>query len=149
MIRASTSRMRKLAAMAALLIMAGCAHQRGQVPISAQDAQDARLMAATITTFLTQRFPPAATTLSLQQTQREKRAIPVENELLDALRAAGFAIAQPGAEHAVSVNYGVRALNGGVVVIIRTPGQEAAQWFGRTSQGLEPGSFLSIRDVTQ
>ena len=141
------SRMRNLAMLLALLMLvSGCASRPGVASVgSEQAAHDATLLSQAITEFVVPRYPPAASTLAVTEDRAAKAPSALEDRVLQDLRAAGYAIAQDSNQTATFLRYSVRPLNGGVVLIVRTPTMEGSQWFARTSHGLEPGSYISIR----
>lgn len=143
-------RMRKVGALLAIMATTGCAYRPvAQIPADPALAADARTISAVMTEFLIHRLPPASTTLHVTATGKTNSVLPIDQQFTADLRAAGFAIAQDVQQGAVQVDYGVRPLNGGLVVIVRTPAEEGAQWFARTTEGLQPGSYIAVRQGSE
>lgn len=142
-------RSRPIAALLAALALGGCA-LFSPTPSWVEEVNeaDATELADAITGFLKQQWPVASTTLVLEPPEQADN--PLTPALEEALRQAGFALADPKAEvpGAHRLRYLVSPMGAGVLLRLQVDQTEASRWFVRDRAGaLEAASPFTVRDV--
>lgn len=137
-------------------MLGGCAVQQAGAPVSyvapAIGANDARAIAADVTTHLAQQLPPARTTLVLYAPGRDAAV----SELSDALRSFGFGVyvASPrkgeAAAAGTALRYLVSPFDDGVIVRLQYQHREDARFYARSTDGsLIAASPFTVRETAQ
>lgn len=130
-----------------VMALAGCATDNKVSYVDGVQASDAPYLARSITEFVSQELPPAATTLAIQPPQESQSGNALTPALHQQLASAGFGIASPD-QHvpgAHTLRYLVSPLSGGLLVRLNFDMTQANRWYVRNSAGqLQPGSPFTV-----